>query len=171
MVKTGELEIQAREPCAAFQWLKQPTITLQPAVRPQDAVLKPGTRGSLLKENGPNQALAEISWLVSCSPLRISSHLVQGGIYHLATGRVEFLGRSPVQAELLSSSSALPPSMASLPIRTPGSWDRGLLMSGVDLGYILYFTSDSKWSNQRNIHSIVYNYVGLTLIIMGMGQT
>ncbi|CAJ1399300.1 unnamed protein product [Effrenium voratum] len=46
---------------------------------------------------------------------------IQGGIYHLATGRVEFLGRSPVQAELLSSSSALPPSMASLPIRTPGS--------------------------------------------------
>ncbi|CAJ1351961.1 unnamed protein product [Effrenium voratum] len=47
---------------------------------------------------------------------------IQGGIYHLATGRVEFLGRSPVQAEVLASCEQLPPSMAgALTIRTPGS--------------------------------------------------
>ena len=46
---------------------------------------------------------------------------IQGGIYHLATGRVEFLGRSPMQAEVLASKTTLPPSMASLPIRTTGS--------------------------------------------------
>eukprot|EP00913_Durusdinium_trenchii_P017966 g16884.t1 len=46
---------------------------------------------------------------------------IQGGIYHLATGRVEFLGRSPRQVELMSSQQSLPPSMSSLPIRTTGS--------------------------------------------------
>ena len=75
---------------------------------------------------------------------------IQGGVYHLATGRVEFLGRSPMplggttwcctlekltpkprlrrfqtrglrQAELLACKSSLPPSMASLPIRTTGN--------------------------------------------------
>ena len=46
---------------------------------------------------------------------------IQGGIYHLATGWVEFLGRSPRQAELLQSSTSLPPSMTTLPIRTTGS--------------------------------------------------
>mmetsp|Transcript_68469 Transcript_68469/g.161087 ORF Transcript_68469/g.161087 Transcript_68469/m.161087 type:complete len:509 (-) Transcript_68469:40-1566(-) len=36
---------------------------------------------------------------------------LQGGIYHLETGRVEFLGPTPAQKELLTSSSKLPPSM------------------------------------------------------------
>ncbi|CAE7510061.1 mtcA2, partial [Symbiodinium pilosum] len=36
---------------------------------------------------------------------------IQGGIYHLETGRVEFLGRSPQQAELLSSKRSVPPSI------------------------------------------------------------
>mmetsp|Transcript_6897 Transcript_6897/g.15987 ORF Transcript_6897/g.15987 Transcript_6897/m.15987 type:complete len:445 (+) Transcript_6897:72-1406(+) len=45
---------------------------------------------------------------------------IQGAIYHLASGRVEFLGQSPRQAELLASGQALPPSMAALPIRTTG---------------------------------------------------
>ena len=43
---------------------------------------------------------------------------IHGGIYHLETGRVEFLGRSPKQAELLSSDLSLPPSMALGSIRT-----------------------------------------------------
>ena len=43
---------------------------------------------------------------------------IQGGVYHLETGRVEFLGRSPKQAELLASDTSLPPSLAALPIRT-----------------------------------------------------
>ena len=44
---------------------------------------------------------------------------IQGGIYHLETGRVEFLGRSPRQAELLRSDTAsVPPSLQALPIRT-----------------------------------------------------
>ena len=37
---------------------------------------------------------------------------IQGGIYHLETGNVEFLGRSPQQAELLESRLPIPPSMA-----------------------------------------------------------
>eukprot|EP00913_Durusdinium_trenchii_P022296 g20949.t1 len=36
---------------------------------------------------------------------------IQGGIYHLETGCVEFLGKSPAQAELLDSAMPLPPSM------------------------------------------------------------
>lgn len=36
---------------------------------------------------------------------------LQGGIYHLETGRVEFLGRSPKHQELLASKGNLPPSM------------------------------------------------------------
>ena len=43
---------------------------------------------------------------------------IQGGVYHLETGRVEFMGRSPMQAELLASDSSLPPSLQTLPIRT-----------------------------------------------------
>ena len=44
---------------------------------------------------------------------------IQRGIYHLETGRVEFLGRSPRQAELLRSDTAsVPPSLQALPIRT-----------------------------------------------------
>ncbi|CAK9076170.1 unnamed protein product [Durusdinium trenchii] len=43
---------------------------------------------------------------------------IQGGIYHLETGRVEFMGRSPHQAQLLASDSSLPPSLQALPIRT-----------------------------------------------------
>ena len=43
---------------------------------------------------------------------------IQGGVYHLATGRVEFMGRSPRQAQLLASDSSLPPSLQALPIRT-----------------------------------------------------
>ncbi|CAK9035501.1 Carbonic anhydrase 2 (Beta-CA 2) (Carbonate dehydratase 2) (mtCA 2), partial [Durusdinium trenchii] len=43
---------------------------------------------------------------------------IQGGIYHLETGRVEFLGRSPRQSELLSSKLSLPPSMAVGTVRT-----------------------------------------------------
>ncbi|CAE7386726.1 mtcA2 [Symbiodinium natans] len=37
---------------------------------------------------------------------------IQGAVYKLETGEVEFLGRSPKQAELLSSKMFLPPSMA-----------------------------------------------------------
>ncbi|CAJ1412967.1 unnamed protein product [Effrenium voratum] len=43
---------------------------------------------------------------------------IQGGIYHLETGRVEFLGRSPQQAELLAAEGTLPPSMALGTVRT-----------------------------------------------------
>ena len=43
---------------------------------------------------------------------------IQGGVYHLETGRVEFMGRSPRQAQLLASDSSLPPSLQALPIRT-----------------------------------------------------
>ena len=43
---------------------------------------------------------------------------IQGGIYHLETGRVDFLGRSPRQSELLSSKLSLPPSMAVGTVRT-----------------------------------------------------
>ncbi|CAJ1385518.1 unnamed protein product [Effrenium voratum] len=43
---------------------------------------------------------------------------IQGGIYHLETGCVEFLGRSPQEAELLASSESLPPSMAVAAVRT-----------------------------------------------------
>ena len=38
---------------------------------------------------------------------------IQGGIYDLETGSVEFLGKSPQQAQLLESSMPLPPSMSS----------------------------------------------------------
>ena len=37
---------------------------------------------------------------------------IQGGIYDLETGRVEFLGESPNQATLVKSGAALPPSLA-----------------------------------------------------------
>ena len=43
---------------------------------------------------------------------------IHGGIYCLETGRVEFLGPSPKQPELLSSEHHVPPSMAVLQIRT-----------------------------------------------------
>ena len=43
---------------------------------------------------------------------------IQGGIYHLESGRVEFLGHSPRQAELLDLDASVPPSIKSLPIRT-----------------------------------------------------
>ncbi|CAE7479049.1 mtcA2 [Symbiodinium pilosum] len=46
---------------------------------------------------------------------------IQGGIYHLDTGRVEFLGRSPQQAELLSSKRSVPPSIQCGPVRTAQS--------------------------------------------------
>lgn len=47
---------------------------------------------------------------------------LQGGIYHLETGRVEFLGRSPRHQELLASKGSLPPSMQkemTRAVRTP----------------------------------------------------
>ncbi|CAL1144825.1 unnamed protein product [Cladocopium goreaui] len=37
---------------------------------------------------------------------------IQGGIYDLETGHVEFLGQSPAQATLVKSASTLPPSLA-----------------------------------------------------------
>ena len=37
---------------------------------------------------------------------------IQGGIYDLETGRVEFLGESPNQASLITSGAAMPPSIA-----------------------------------------------------------
>jgi len=43
---------------------------------------------------------------------------IQGGIYHLETGRVEFLGRSPQQQALLAAEETLPPSMALGTVRT-----------------------------------------------------
>ena len=43
---------------------------------------------------------------------------IQGGIYHLETGRVEFLGRAPNQAELLASDCSVPPSVMGLSVRT-----------------------------------------------------
>jgi len=43
---------------------------------------------------------------------------IQGAIYHLETGRVEFLGRSPKQADLLRTDPTLPPSIQALPVRT-----------------------------------------------------
>ena len=46
---------------------------------------------------------------------------IQGGIYHLETGRVEFLGCSPQQAELLSSKRSVPPSIHCGTIRTAQS--------------------------------------------------
>ena len=46
---------------------------------------------------------------------------IQGGIYHLETGSVEFLGESPAQAELLDSAMPLPPSMV-----VPSDADRGV---------------------------------------------
>ncbi|CAE6952842.1 mtcA2 [Symbiodinium sp. KB8] len=50
---------------------------------------------------------------------------IQGGVYDLATGLVQFLGRSPKQAELLSeASAALPPSM--LGISRAGAAKRGI---------------------------------------------
>ena len=36
---------------------------------------------------------------------------IHGGIYHLDSGKVEFMGESPRQAELLNSSEHIPPSM------------------------------------------------------------
>ena len=40
---------------------------------------------------------------------------IHGGIYHLETGNVEFMGKSPRQTELLDSSLPIPPSMANCP--------------------------------------------------------
>eukprot|EP00435_Cladocopium_sp_Y103_P065883 s326_g27.t4 len=42
---------------------------------------------------------------------------IHGAIYRLETGRVDFLGPSPNQTQLLSSEHSCPPSMAVLPIR------------------------------------------------------
>ena len=39
---------------------------------------------------------------------------LQGGIYHLETGKVEFLGKSPAQRELLDSTTSIPPSMTAM---------------------------------------------------------
>ena len=48
---------------------------------------------------------------------------LQGAIYHLETGRVEFLGHNPEQSALLASKSSLPPSMdqalRNASVRTP----------------------------------------------------
>ena len=46
---------------------------------------------------------------------------IQGGIYHLETGKVEFLGRSPQHAELLSSKRSVPPSITTGAVRTSKS--------------------------------------------------
>jgi len=43
---------------------------------------------------------------------------IQGGIYHLETGRVEFLGRAPNQAVLLASNCNVPPTVKGLSVRT-----------------------------------------------------
>jgi len=37
---------------------------------------------------------------------------IQGGVYDLESGEVEFLGRCPTQDTLLKSGAALPPSLA-----------------------------------------------------------
>eukprot|EP00434_Breviolum_minutum_P031138 symbB.v1.2.027537.t1/scaffold2832.1/size107060/6 len=64
-----------------------------------------------------------IEFLLKYSPslrdmVKSGSLEIQGGIYHLETGRVEFLGRSPRQADLLRTDPSLPPSLQALPIRT-----------------------------------------------------
>eukprot|EP00913_Durusdinium_trenchii_P004266 g3954.t1 len=62
----------------------------------------------LLKFSAPLRAL-----------VRSGNLEIQGGIYHLETGRVEFMGRSPKQAELVASEKTpMPPMLQSLPIRT-----------------------------------------------------
>ena len=45
---------------------------------------------------------------------------IQGGLYHLDSGNVEFMGRSPQQAELLNSTLHIPPSMTSAGGRSTG---------------------------------------------------
>ena len=45
---------------------------------------------------------------------------IQGGIYHLDSGKVEFMGRSPQQSTLLSTNLGLPPSMTREGGRTSG---------------------------------------------------
>eukprot|EP00435_Cladocopium_sp_Y103_P023887 s1528_g5.t2 len=67
--------------------------------------------------------LSSIEFLLKYSPslrelVKSGNVEIQGGIYHLETGRVEFIGRSPRQAELLCSDPSLPPSLQALPIRT-----------------------------------------------------
>ena len=52
----------------------------------------------------------------SWCPLPLGNLEIQGGIYHLETGRVEFLGRSPKQSELLTSDLSLPPSLQVGPV-------------------------------------------------------
>ena len=37
---------------------------------------------------------------------------IQGGVYDLETGHVEFLGPSPAQSTLVKSGATLPPSLA-----------------------------------------------------------
>ena len=37
---------------------------------------------------------------------------IQGGVYDLESGEVEFLGKSPAQSSLVQSGAALPPSLS-----------------------------------------------------------
>ena len=50
--------------------------------------------------------------LHDCPKVAAGEVEIQGGIYDLETGHVEFLGQSPAQATLVKSASTLPPSLA-----------------------------------------------------------
>ena len=52
-----------------------------------------------------------MKYLETSEGTRSGQNSGSGGIYHLETGSVEFLGQSPLQKELLDSSMAIPPSM------------------------------------------------------------
>lgn len=57
-----------------------------------------------------------MNFLLKYSPMirekvRMGQVEIHGGIYHLDTGRVEFLGQSPAQHVLVESSGKLPPSL------------------------------------------------------------
>ena len=50
--------------------------------------------------------------LLPCFQVESGEVEIQGGIYDLETGRVEFLGRSPAQATLVKSADKMPPSLS-----------------------------------------------------------
>jgi len=99
-------------------------IGLSDVAEQADQELGPGVEESkLISHTVRVNVFRSIEFLLTYSePLRAlvkSGNLeIQGGIYHLETGRVEFLGHAPTQAEVLASDFTLPPSVKGLPVRT-----------------------------------------------------
>ena len=55
---------------------------------------------------------SSLSYLYANAEVASGEVEIQGGVYDLESGEVEFLGPSPAQASLVKSGAVLPPSLA-----------------------------------------------------------